>query len=199
MRRSSGEGALRLDDDSHRCVFLSAGLGHALVALTAESTVVYLCSERYAPRREHGIHPLDASLGIDWPVDPPPLLSDKDAAAPTLVEAARAGLLPAYAAYRPHCPCSAADDPCPFGDEVRILRTRQDRVRRRRTPSASRMRRTCERPTSIPSARAAAARASKVHSGGPDSSKAHSSPAGSHRSRPGGMCLRVRPDPGDDP
>ncbi|GHE52837.1 dTDP-4-dehydrorhamnose 3,5-epimerase [Streptomyces capitiformicae] len=94
--------AVRLDDDSHRCVFLSEGLGHAFMALTAESTVVYLCSEGYAPRREHGIHPLDASLGIDWPVDRPPLLSDKDAAAPTLIEAERGGLLPSYAACRAH-------------------------------------------------------------------------------------------------
>jgi len=41
----------------------------------------------------------------------------------------------------------------------------------------------------MPSARAAAARESSVHSGGPDSSKAHSSPTGSHRSRPGGTVL----------
>lgn len=51
------------------------------------------------------------------------------------------------------------------------------------------MRRTCERPTSIPSSCAAAARESSVHSAGPDSSKAHSSPTGSHRSRPGGTVL----------
>ncbi len=72
------------------------------MALTAESTVVYLCSEGYAPQREHGIHPLDSSLGIDWPLDQPPLLSEKDASAPTLTEAARGGLLPSYAACRAH-------------------------------------------------------------------------------------------------
>lgn len=38
----------------------------------------------------------------------------------------------------------------------------------------------------FPSARAAAARESSVHSGGPNSSKAHSSPTGSHLSRPAG-------------
>lgn len=51
------------------------------------------------------------------------------------------------------------------------------------------MRRTCERPTAIPSARATAAREFRVHSGGPDSSKADSSPTGSHLSRPGGTVL----------
>ena len=42
------------------------------------------------------MHPLDPALGIAWPADCPPLLSAKDAAAPSLAEAERAGLLPAY-------------------------------------------------------------------------------------------------------
>ncbi|WRZ94815.1 dTDP-4-dehydrorhamnose 3,5-epimerase [Streptomyces sp. NBC_01007] len=92
--------AVRLDDESHRCVYLSEGLGHAFLALASESTVVYLCSEGYTPRAEHGVHPLDTTLGIDWPVDRDLLLSDKDAAAPTLAEAARGGLLPSYEACR---------------------------------------------------------------------------------------------------
>ncbi len=91
---------VRLDDESHRCVFLAVGLGHAFMALAPESTVVYLCSEGYAPQREHGVSPLDPSLGIDWPAEISPLLSEKDAAAPTLVEADRQGLLPSYRACR---------------------------------------------------------------------------------------------------
>ena len=45
---------------------------------------------------EHGVHPLDPGIGIAWPQDVQAILSDKDAAAPSLDEAARAGLLPAY-------------------------------------------------------------------------------------------------------
>lgn len=82
-----------------------------------------------------------------------------------------------------------ADDPCPFGTKSRSFDRIQDRAPRHRIPSASSSRLTCERPTSIPSARAAAPRESGVHSDGPDSSKAHSSPTGSHRSRPGGTVL----------
>ncbi|WP_406139909.1 dTDP-4-dehydrorhamnose 3,5-epimerase [Streptomyces sp. NBC_01089] len=89
--------AVRLDDVDHRSVYLSEGLGHALLALTDDATVVYLCSTGYAPQREHGIHPLDPDLAIDWPADVTPLLSDKDAAAPTLAEAEAQGLLPSYA------------------------------------------------------------------------------------------------------
>jgi dTDP-4-dehydrorhamnose 3,5-epimerase len=89
--------AVRLDDASRRAVLLSEGLGHAFMALTAEATVVYLCSTAYAPGREHGVHPLDPDIGIDWPADAEPVLSDKDAAAPTLEQARRDGLLPDYA------------------------------------------------------------------------------------------------------
>ncbi|MFF7971868.1 dTDP-4-dehydrorhamnose 3,5-epimerase [Streptomyces sp. NPDC007905] len=90
--------AVRLDDATHRSVYLSEGLGHAFMALKDNSTVVYLCSEGYAPQREFGISPLDPSLAIAWPEDLVPCLSGKDAAAPTLQEAERQGLLPSFAA-----------------------------------------------------------------------------------------------------
>ncbi|WP_405578428.1 dTDP-4-dehydrorhamnose 3,5-epimerase [Streptomyces sp. NBC_01190] len=89
--------AVRLDDRDHASVFLSEGLGHAFMALTEQAVVVYLCSEGYAPAREHGVHPLDPALGIEWPAGIEPLLSAKDAAAPTLAEARARGLLPSYA------------------------------------------------------------------------------------------------------
>ncbi|MFI5757138.1 dTDP-4-dehydrorhamnose 3,5-epimerase [Streptomyces sp. NPDC051569] len=88
--------AVRLDDVDHHSVYLSEGLGHAFMALTDDATVVYLCSEGYAPGREHGLHPLDPALGIEWPDGIPPLLSEKDAAAPALAEAEARGLLPSY-------------------------------------------------------------------------------------------------------
>ncbi|MDN3297529.1 dTDP-4-dehydrorhamnose 3,5-epimerase [Streptomyces ficellus] len=90
--------AVELDDRDHRAVHLAEGLGHAFMALTDDATVVYLCSRGYAPTREHGIHPLDPDLAIDWPAGLTPVLSEKDATAPTLAEAEAAGLLPSYAA-----------------------------------------------------------------------------------------------------
>ncbi|MET7683725.1 dTDP-4-dehydrorhamnose 3,5-epimerase [Streptomyces sp. NPDC005423] len=95
--------AVRLDDRAHHAVYLSEGLGHAFFALTDDATVVYLCSEGYAPEREHGIHPLDPDLAIEWPPGIEPLLSPKDEQAPTLAEAEARGLLPKYeecVAYR---------------------------------------------------------------------------------------------------
>ena len=88
--------AVELDDDSRRAIYISEGLGHAFTAVSPEATVMYLCSTAYAPEREHEVYPLDPDLEIAWPKDVEPILSAKDAAAPGLDEARRAGLLPRY-------------------------------------------------------------------------------------------------------
>lgn len=91
-----------LDDTDRRAMFVSEGLGHGFLSLEDHSTVVYLCSSSYDPKREHGIHPLDSAIGIEWPVigrDGNALdfqLSEKDMAAPSLAQARESGLLPAY-------------------------------------------------------------------------------------------------------
>ena len=90
--------AVELDSESRTGLFIEEGLGHAFCALSGVATVGYLCSEGYAPSREHGVHPLDPEIGIQWPVDCEIVLSSKDAAAPTLAEAKDQGLLPTIAA-----------------------------------------------------------------------------------------------------
>jgi dTDP-4-dehydrorhamnose 3,5-epimerase len=85
-----------LDTTDRRAVYLSEGLGHAFLALEDASTVLYLCSTPYAPGREHGVNPLDPELGLPLPADVPLIVSDKDRDAPTLAEAAEAGLLPRW-------------------------------------------------------------------------------------------------------
>ncbi len=96
--------AVLLDDVDRRAIYLGEGLGHAFMSLDDSSTVLYLCSTPYAPGREHGIHPLDPTIGIEWPTSDRtgrplvPQLSEKDAAAPTLDEAAASGALPEFSA-----------------------------------------------------------------------------------------------------
>jgi dTDP-4-dehydrorhamnose 3,5-epimerase len=86
-----------LDDRNRHALYLSEGLGHGFCSLEDGSTVVYLCSEGYNPSGEHEVHPLDPAIGIEWPLEGvEPELSAKDAAAPTLAEAAAAGLLPDF-------------------------------------------------------------------------------------------------------
>src|SRR5215472_6090860 len=87
-----------LDAETRSAVYLAEGLGHAFMALNDQATVVYLCSAPYAQEREHAVHPLDPAIGIAWPAGVRPVMSQKDATAPTMAEAERAGLLPSYQA-----------------------------------------------------------------------------------------------------
>lgn len=91
---------VRLDDESRKAVFLAEGLGHGFMALSDDAIVTYLCSAPYTPDREHGIHPLDPAIANCWSLealDERPVLSAKDAAAPSLDEALREGQLPRHA------------------------------------------------------------------------------------------------------
>lgn len=87
--------AIELSSEIRNGLYIAEGLGHAFCALTDSATVGYLCSEPYAPTREHGITPVDPELGLPWP-DMELLLSPKDEAAPTLAQAREDGLLPDY-------------------------------------------------------------------------------------------------------
>ncbi len=88
--------AAELDDQSRTGLYVAEGLGHSFCALSDVATIGYLCSEPYAPTREHGIHPLDPELALPWPNPSSVVISPKDAAAPTLKEAMEAGILPKY-------------------------------------------------------------------------------------------------------
>ncbi|MFD4293714.1 dTDP-4-dehydrorhamnose 3,5-epimerase family protein [Rhodococcus sp. NPDC058505] len=91
-----------IDDVDRRAVYLSEGLGHAILSLEDQSTVMYLCSLEYSPHLDRDLHPLDPDLAIDWPTvgrDGRPLeyrLSDKDAAAPSLARLLADGALPQH-------------------------------------------------------------------------------------------------------
>jgi dTDP-4-dehydrorhamnose 3,5-epimerase len=87
-----------LDDRDHRSVYVSEGLAHGFVALQDDSTAMYLCSTEYNPEREHTIRATDPALAIEWPtVDGVATrMSGRDAAAPTLDQVRKAGLLPTW-------------------------------------------------------------------------------------------------------
>ncbi|MFD5830475.1 dTDP-4-dehydrorhamnose 3,5-epimerase family protein [Lentzea sp. NPDC060358] len=84
--------------DAKKCnaVYLSEGLGHAMIALEDDTTMHYLCSTPYNPTGEHGLTPLDPALDLPWPRELEFLLSEKDTDAPTLGQAYEAGTLPRY-------------------------------------------------------------------------------------------------------
>jgi len=89
--------SVRLDEVDRRAVYLAEGLGHAFVALTDHATVSYLVSDVYNAPKEHGINPLDETIGLVFPDEAgEPLLSPKDTDAPSLATAAESGLLPQW-------------------------------------------------------------------------------------------------------
>src|SRR6266436_782013 len=104
-------------------------------------------------------------------------------------------------------------DAGPFSADSGSVLVAQLRVRRQRTFSASKIRRTWLRPAWMPASRAVWARVSRVHCAGPRSSSADSSPSASRSSRPGGtdrasammadrcasVIRRLRPAPGRSP
>ena len=84
--------------ENRRAVFLSEGLGHAFMALSDQATVLYLCSTPYAPGRSTAWTSSTRTSASSGRAEVKPILSDKDAAAPSLRTAASSGLLPDYAA-----------------------------------------------------------------------------------------------------
>lgn len=75
-----------LSAKNHKVISIPNGVGHAFMALEDNSTVVYLCDQRYNPSVEHEINPLDSEINIMWPQGITPRLSPKDAEAPGFIE-----------------------------------------------------------------------------------------------------------------
>jgi len=65
-------------------LYVPVGFAHGFVTLEPDSEIVYKCSDYYAPEAEGAVLWNDPDIGIDWPTDADPILSEKDAAAPLL-------------------------------------------------------------------------------------------------------------------
>jgi dTDP-4-dehydrorhamnose 3,5-epimerase len=75
-----------LDDETHRQLLIPDGFGHGFCVLSDDADVTYLLSAYYDRERESGIAWNDPEIGIDWPIEGDPILSDRDRAAPSLAE-----------------------------------------------------------------------------------------------------------------
>lgn len=83
-----------LSAGNNRQLWVPEGFAHGFCVTSESATVLYLCTDYYAPDSEHSIRWDDPDLAIDWPVREP-VLSDKDAAAPRLRDLPR-NALPRY-------------------------------------------------------------------------------------------------------
>jgi dTDP-4-dehydrorhamnose 3,5-epimerase len=65
-------------------LYVPVGFAHGFVTLELDSEIVYKCTDYYAPETEGAVR--WDSCGIEWPISIDPILSNKDAIAPALVD-----------------------------------------------------------------------------------------------------------------
>lgn len=73
-----------LSAENKRQLWLPEGFAHGFLVLSEAADFLYKTTDFYAPQHECCIRWDDPDLGIDWPCQGVPLLSQKDAVAPWL-------------------------------------------------------------------------------------------------------------------
>lgn len=79
--------AVELSDADHRMIYVPPGCAHGFLVLSADADVAYRCTDFYAPEHERTLLWSDPALEIRWPLEGPPLLSEKDRQGKLLAEA----------------------------------------------------------------------------------------------------------------
>jgi len=74
--------AVELTAEHHNAVLVPRGCAHGFCTLLPSSTVNYMVDNFYTPSAEEGVRWSDPTVGIRWPLNGEPTISDKDAAWP---------------------------------------------------------------------------------------------------------------------
>ena len=75
---------IELSFDNGRQLLIPVGFLHGFVTRESDTEISYKCSDYYAPEAEGTVRWDDPDIGIAWPFDGEPVLSFKDAGAPSL-------------------------------------------------------------------------------------------------------------------
>lgn len=68
-----------LSAENKKQLWIPEGFAHGFLTLSETAEFLYKTTGYYAPQAERSIHWDDEELAIDWPIDTPPSLSQKDA------------------------------------------------------------------------------------------------------------------------
>ncbi|WP_371833947.1 dTDP-4-dehydrorhamnose 3,5-epimerase family protein [Rhodococcoides yunnanense] len=75
-----------LDAEGGRGLYIPPGVGHGFLTLRHDTCICYALSNEYVPGTQIDINPLDPDIALPWGFTEPPLISAKDANAPSLLE-----------------------------------------------------------------------------------------------------------------
>lgn len=78
---------VELSEKNKKQLLVPKGFAHGFITLTDDAEVQYKVDELYSPEHDRGIIWNDPDIGIKWPLDIQPILSDKDEKAPLLKDA----------------------------------------------------------------------------------------------------------------
>ena len=78
---------VELSEDNRRMLWVPEGFAHGFLVTGDSAEVVYKMTEHFEQEADRAIRWDDPDLAITWPIDEPPILSAKDAAAPFLADA----------------------------------------------------------------------------------------------------------------
>ncbi len=67
-----------LSADNKKCFWVPEGFGHGFVVLSEAAEFLYKTTDYYAPEHERCIIWNDPDIGVDWPLEQQPVLSEKD-------------------------------------------------------------------------------------------------------------------------
>lgn len=70
---------IEMNEHEPRQLWVPPGFAHGFLVLSESADCLYKTTDYYAPELERCIAWDDLDLGIDWPLDGPPLLSSRDA------------------------------------------------------------------------------------------------------------------------
>ena len=75
-----------LSSENKKMLMIPRGFAHGFMVLSETAEFIYKCDEVYHPEDEGGIMWNDPDVGVKWPSDIEPLLSEKDQKHPSLKE-----------------------------------------------------------------------------------------------------------------